>query len=114
MYYKKSQAQQFTIPGGTDGVLYPAHPKGEQSIAYIEMEGEYPVGGYSFNDVCTETLYMQEGHFTVEYGGETFELDPGDVLMLLPGKKYRTWGKGKAVIVITPSWDKAQNHIITL
>ena len=111
MFHSKKDAQPFTIPGGTDGVLYPPSPKGDQSVAVIEMDGSYPQKGYSMNDQCTETIYMLEGSFRVEYDGAWYTLNPGDLLMLLPGKKYRTQGKGKACVLITPSWNSEQNHL---
>ena len=112
MYYSEKNAQHFTIPGGTKGVLYTASPKDDQSIAVIQMDGKYPQFGYSLNDICTETLYMLEGSFRVEYDGAWYTLSPGDLLMLLPGKKYRTEGKGKACVFISPAWDSTQNHIV--
>ena len=112
MVYSKKDAQLFTLPGGTTGVLYPPSPLKDQSVAVIEMDGQYPQAGYSINDTCTETLYMLEGSFRVEYDGMWHTLHPGDLLMLLPGKKYRTEGKGKACVFISPSWNSKQNHII--
>lgn len=112
MFYSRKDAQEFTIPGGTRGYLYPTHPKGEQSIAYIEMDGVYPETGHSLNDRCTETIYLLEGSFDIEYKGEWHTLQPHDLLMIEPGNTYRTRGRGKAMVVITPGWDKSQNHII--
>lgn len=112
MLYKKRDAQQFIILGGTTGFLYPSHPKGEQTVASIEMNGAYPREGYSINDICIETLYMLEGSFEIEYRKKRYQLEAGDLFMILPKQKYRTCGKGKALVFITPSWDKKQNHII--
>lgn len=114
MLYKKEQAQSFTIPGGTDGRLYPSHPAGEQTIAFVTMDGRYPEKGYSINERCTETLYVTEGAFTLTYGEESFELREGDVFMILPGTKYAITGRGSSVDVITPEWDKSQNRIIEI
>jgi len=112
MFTKKADAQSFKIPGGTCGRLYPAHPKGEQSLAVVEMDGVYPQTGCSLNDICTETVYLQEGSFTIRMDDQMYRLEPGDRLMILPGTKYRIEGKGKAVVLISPSWDSSQNHII--
>lgn len=112
MFLSKDKAQSFTIPGGTTGVLFPPSPKGDQSVAVIEMNGVYPAQGYSRNDYCTETIYMVEGQFEVEYDGQWYTLNPGDLIMLLPNKKYRTKGNGKACVFISPAWDSKQNHII--
>ncbi len=112
MHIQKPQAEKFSIPGGTEGVLYPPSPLGDQSVVQLEMDGKYPQKGYSINDVCTETVLLLEGRFEVEYGDDRFILNPGDMVMLLPKKKYRITGKGKAVVCIAPSWDSKQNHII--
>lgn len=113
MYYTTQDAEQFTIEGGTVGRLYPADPNNAQSIAYIEMDGQYPVEGYSINEFCTETLYILEGEFIEEVDGKEYILKPGDVLMVLPGQKYKSRGTGKALVFITPGWEKSQNSIIT-
>ena len=112
MFTKQSEALGFEIPGGTKGRLYPAHPNGEQSLAVVQMDGHYPEKGWSLNDVCTETIYLQEGTFTIEAGSETYTLNPGDQLMILPGTKYRISGSGTAAVLISPSWDSNQNHIV--
>jgi mannose-6-phosphate isomerase-like protein (cupin superfamily) len=112
MFTKKSESLGFEIPGGTKGRLYPAHPKGEQSMAVVEMDGIYPEKGWSLNDVCTETIYLEEGSFTITVDDQAHTLEPGDQLMIFPGTKYQIKGKGRAAVLISPSWDSAQNHII--
>ena len=129
MHFRVLDGHSFTIPGGTTGVLYPAHPKGEQSVAVVKLDGVYPEKGYSLNDVCTETLYVLEGEIKmysleVKMGsgtdspGETepdpkeYTLEPGDLFMIVPGNKYRLTGKGRACVLITPAWDSKQNHIV--
>ena len=112
MFIKKNQTEKFSIDGGTNGYLYPNHPKGEQTVAFVEMDGVYPLKGYSLNDVCTETIFVVEGSLEVEIEGQKEILKPGDMVMILPGNKYRVEGKGKSVDLITPAWDKKQNHIL--
>ncbi len=112
MINKKQEAEQFTIPGGVEGVLYPPGPGGQFSIAVVSQDGVYPAKGRSMNDVCTETMYVQEGRLTVEVDDATYELVAGDVLSITPGQKYRIRGKASTVDVITPAWDKKQNHIL--
>ncbi len=112
MRVHSQDAQAFTIPGGTKGVLYPPSPKGDQSFAVVELDGRYPEAGYSINDICTETLYIIEGHLVLQANGDEYILEPGDLFMILPQTKYCLAGKGKAGVVISPSWDSNQNHII--
>lgn len=112
MKQSPAEAQFFTIPGGTRGRLYPPGPGNAFSIAVVTMDGVYPEKGWSINDVCTETMYVQTGRLKVEIEEETFTLKKGDVLSVLPRKKYRVRGQATTLDVITPAWDKKQNHII--
>lgn len=112
MHFKEKDAQHFTIPGGTNGILYPPSPKGDQSFAVVVLDGRYPEKGYSINDICTETLYVFQGSLKLEANGVSYTLEVGDLFMILPETKYRLSGKGKAGVIISPSWDSNQNHII--
>ncbi|MDP3794372.1 MAG: hypothetical protein Q8R13_00380 [bacterium] len=112
MYCQKASAEHFSLAGGTTGFLYPPAPDGSHSIAAIVMNGGYPERGTAFNDRCTETLYMLSGTFHVACAGAEYVLRAGDVLVIAPGKRYRSWGSGEALVLITPSWDRAQHHII--
>lgn len=112
MLYRKSDAKNFSIPGGTTGVLYPPSPNSDQSIARIQVDGVYPKKGHSINEICTETLYVLSGPLEIEYHNQWFKLNERDVFVILPFHKYRTKGKGEAFVFITPSWDPKQNHIV--
>jgi mannose-6-phosphate isomerase-like protein (cupin superfamily) len=112
MLYKKEHAQKFSIPGGTEGILFPPSPRKDQSIAIVDCKGTYPEKGWSINSVCTETIYLLEGSLLIECDGERATLLPGDLFVISPGQKYRIIGEGKSVDFITPAWDKEQNKII--
>ncbi len=112
MLIKKEKAKNFTIPGETRGILFPSSPKGDQTVAAIEMEGLYPLKGYSVNDVSTETICLLEGNFTLEADGKSYQMEPGDIFMVFPGIKYRIEGNGKAMVFISPAWEKNKNKII--
>lgn len=112
MFIKKNDATKFTIPGGTEGVIYPDHPTKEMTIAVVETDGTYPEKGRSVNERCTETLYMISGEFTLTAQGIPYTLHEGDVFMILPHTEYAIVGKGKALVLITPAWDKTQNSIV--
>lgn len=112
MLSRKTDLKKFTIPGGTEGFLHPSSLEGDFSIAQVIMDGVYPKSGYSINDISKETLLMIDGTFNVEVEGEEFKLNKGDMLIIHPNKKYRIKGKGEAVDVITPAWEKNKNQII--
>ena len=112
MIYKKIDAEKFTITGGTEGIIFPSSPKGDQTVAYVEMDGIYPEKGYSINSKCTETICLIDGSFSIEISGKKYMMKKGDICMILPGNKYRIVGKGKSFDFITPAWDKKQNKIV--
>ncbi len=113
MYYKKKNAEEFTIPGGTNGVLYPSSPKGDQTIAIVETDGVYPKNGVSMNDYCTETFILIKGKLEILVNDKMYILeDEGDLLRVLPKNKYSIKGKGKVIVSISPNWKSEQNHII--
>ena len=107
------KGKKFKIPGGTKGILYPPHPKGEQQLALVTMtNGTYPRQGYSVNDRCTETIYLLKGKLIVTINDKKTTLHPGKFVMILPSQRYTVRGTGTSLDIITPAWDKKQNHII--
>ncbi|MBI4087731.1 MAG: hypothetical protein HY434_02795 [Candidatus Liptonbacteria bacterium] len=108
----KQKSKKFVINGGTRGIIYPDHPRGEHTIAKIIMNGTYPVAGYSINQKCSETILMLSGIFRVRTNNTIREIRPGDILVILPKTKYRVEGRGEALDIITPAWDKKQNNIV--
>ncbi len=112
MVIRKVEAQEFVIPGGTKGTLYPSKPQDAFSIAQVEIDGRYPAEGYSYNDRCTETIIVLEGAFTFYCGGQRGTIEVGDVMSVAAPERYMLEGKGRAGVFITPGWDSAQNHIV--
>lgn len=112
MLIKKEERKSFTIDGGTEGDIYPSSPKGDQTIAVVRMKGVYPQSGWSLNDVSTENIFLLEGSFTVKTEEGSHHLTPGDMFLVFPGVKYKIEGEGRAMVFITPSWEKNNNQII--
>jgi mannose-6-phosphate isomerase-like protein (cupin superfamily) len=112
MHVRSDEASAFEIPGGTVGAIYPSSPRGDQTIARVSMDGVYPEKGWSINSVCTETIFLLEGEFELTVGDQKIILRPNDLYMILPGNKYQIRGKGTALDLMTPAWDKNQNKII--
>lgn len=112
MFFSHTQAQAFSIPGGTTGTLLDISPA--VSVAEVTMDGVYPEKGYSINEKCTETIYLLEGSLDVICDGVKYELRTrGDVCSIPPGTGYRVEGKGVSLDIITPGWEKSQNRIVT-
>ena len=93
-------------------MIYPNHPKNQHTIARVKMDGLYPVIGYSINDICSETIFLIKGMLKIRTGDNIYKLNPGDILIIPPKTKYRIEGKGEAIDVITPAWDKNQNRMV--
>lgn len=112
IHITRADAKSFRIKGGTNGIIYPDHPKGEHTIAHITMRGKYPVVGYSINATCTETIVMLKGKMKIRTGSDIHEMRRDDVLVIMPNVKYRIEGEGEVLDVITPRWDKKQNSVV--
>jgi len=112
MLIKKLASKKFSIAGGTEGLLYPSSPDEDFTVAQVTMDGKYPQKGYSINDISKETLFMLDGCFEVGIEKEKFILKKGDMLIIFPNKKYCIKGKGTAIDIITPAWEKNKNKIV--
>ncbi len=112
MIITKEHAQPFTIPGGTEGVLYPSDSNGAFTLARVTTAGVYPQKGYSVNDVATETIFVLQGMLDIEVDGTVFHVTEGNFISVKPGQKYRIEGKAECIDVITPAWEKNHNRII--
>lgn len=112
MLIKKQQAEEFSLPGKTDGIIYPSGPNGDQTIARVKIDGDYPEKGWSVNDVATETIYLLKGKIEINTEGEWKKMEEGDFFMVFPNIKYKIRGKGECFVFITPAWEKNNNQII--
>ena len=112
MFIKKINSKKFTIAGGTEGSIYPSSPDGDFTVARVSMDGKYPQNGFSVNDVCKETLFLLEGKLEVQIEDEMFKMEEGDLLTVEPNKKYKIKGRGQAIDIITPAWEKNKNRIV--
>ncbi|MFO7806914.1 MAG: hypothetical protein R6V40_00620 [Candidatus Moraniibacteriota bacterium] len=112
MLIKKSQAKEFTIPGKTDGIIYPSSPNKDQTIARVAIDGNYPEKGWSLNDIATETIYLLTGSIEIDTEDKWEKIEEGDLFMVFPGNKYKIRGKGDCLVFITPAWEENNNQII--
>ncbi len=103
-----ASAKMYDIPGGTC-TLYDSCPTDRLSVATIVQNGRYPEEGQRVNSRCTESILLLEGELTVTLDEKPVVLKPGDLIYITPKTPYSVEGKGKAVVMIEPKWDKAQN-----
>lgn len=101
-------AKTYDIPGGKC-TLYADCPTGRLSVATIAQDGRYPETGQRINATCTEAILVLEGELTVTLDKKPVTLKPGDLVYITPKTPYSVEGKGKAVVMIEPKWDKTQN-----
>ncbi len=106
--FQKSDAKKYAIPGG-DCYLYPDSPTGRLSCAYVVQDGRYPEQGRKVNKVCTEAMFIIDGEYTMDLGGEILKLKAHDVVYVTPGTPYSIEGKGTSFVFIEPKWDSTQN-----
>jgi mannose-6-phosphate isomerase-like protein (cupin superfamily) len=101
-------AKTYDIPGGRC-TLYDDCPTRRLSVATIVQDGRYPEAGQRINERCTEAILVLEGELTVTLDEKAVVLKAGDVVYITPKTPYSVEGKAKAVVMIEPKWDKAQN-----
>ncbi|MBP9750262.1 MAG: cupin domain-containing protein [Candidatus Peribacteraceae bacterium] len=101
-------AKVYDIPGGKC-TLYDSCPTNRLSVATIVQDGRYPEEGQRVNARCTEAILVLEGELTVTLDEKPVILKPGDLVYITPKTPYSVEGKGKAVVMIEPKWDKTQN-----
>jgi mannose-6-phosphate isomerase-like protein (cupin superfamily) len=63
------------------------HPPGTASQEHYHTEAE-------------EVYYVIAGHGGVRVDGETRELKPGDVVVIVPGQHHKVWQKGEEDLVL--------------
>jgi len=87
------------------------YPLGDKDInvAYIEINGRYPDKGFVTNEAVKEILFVVEGEGKIVIEDEEHELKEGDVVLLLPKKKYFFDGKLKLVVPCSPAWYPEQH-----
>ena len=112
MLIKNKEAKKFTIPGGTEGLIYPSDLDGDFTVAKVSINGIYPQKDYSINDISKESLFVLKGEIEVLVEDKKFVLKKGDLIIIKPNKKYQIKGKAEVLDIITPAWEKNKNQII--
>jgi mannose-6-phosphate isomerase-like protein (cupin superfamily) len=66
------------------------HPPGIASDEHYHTEAE-------------EVYYVVSGHGQIRIDGETGDLEPGDVVVIVPGQRHKVWqaGSGDLVLLVT-------------
>jgi mannose-6-phosphate isomerase-like protein (cupin superfamily) len=57
------------------------HPPGTASIEHCHTQSE-------------EVYYVLDGQGTVRIDGETWHVEPGDVIVIVPGQHHKVWQRG--------------------
>jgi mannose-6-phosphate isomerase-like protein (cupin superfamily) len=73
--------------------------------AYSVINGRFPEAGFSYNEKCKEMVYVVSGKGTLTIDLETFEIEEGDTILILPKEKFYWVGDNlKIFIPCTPAW----------
>lgn len=106
--FTQNDAKKYEIPGG-DCYLYPDCPTGRLSCALVVQNGRYPEEGFRKNSVCTESMFVIEGEFTLTVDGNATQLTQYNLAYVPLNTPYSIEGNGKVCVFIEPKWDSAQN-----
>lgn len=106
--FSREEAKKYDIPGGTC-YLYPDCPTGRLSCALVVQNGRYPETGFRKNAVCTESMFVIEGEFTLTVGNETRNIKVNDLAYIPLETPYAIEGKGRVCVFIEPKWESGQN-----
>lgn len=87
---------------------YPLEDK-DINVAFVEIDGRYPDKGFVTNDAVKEIVFVVEGEGRIVIEDEGHELKEGDVVLILPKKKYFFDGKMKLVVPCSPAWYPEQH-----
>lgn len=88
-------------------------PTEEVGISYQEYDGVAPDKGSWMNKVCWEAYYIIEGSAIIYTDGKQYDVEKGDVFIMLPGQKIRMNAYHLKIITITkPNWYPSQAKIV--
>ncbi|VVB74953.1 Uncharacterised protein [uncultured archaeon] len=90
---------------------YPTHDA-DVNIAIVKISGRYPEIGQVMNEKVKEIVYVEKGSGRVVIEGQEHKLKAGDVVLLLPKKKYYWDGKLTIVSACAPAWYSEQHKTI--
>jgi mannose-6-phosphate isomerase-like protein (cupin superfamily) len=91
---------------------YPTEDK-DINVAFAEIRGRYPSSGYAMNECVKEILFVKTGNGKAVIEDEEHVLNEGDMLYILPGKKYFLEGTIDLIIPCTPAWHPSQHKHVT-
>jgi mannose-6-phosphate isomerase-like protein (cupin superfamily) len=82
------------------------------NVAPIEIRGRYPESGYVINELVKEMFFVSFGNGKVVIENETFEINQGDMIFILPKKKYLIEGNIDLIVSCSPAWSPEQHKHI--
>jgi mannose-6-phosphate isomerase-like protein (cupin superfamily) len=80
-----------------------------QSLA----EARVPVAGSTqehYHPKAEEIYYVTHGHGRIRIEGEERELEPGDAVAILPGKRHKLWNTGNETLHLLCCCSPAYEH----
>jgi len=80
------------------------------NIAVATITGRYPDKGHLVNEVCKEIAYVLSGSGQVGVDNQTYDLHPGDAVLILPGERYFWQGQNLQMLMpCSPAFDPQQH-----
>lgn len=105
---RKSQA--VAVDNNSSKVLEYDFGDADIDIAYIRVEGRYPITGRVTNEISKESCYIVEGSGTIYVEEEPFSFSAGDALLIQPGERFYWEGNMTMVVPSTPAWKPEQHR----
>lgn len=78
------------------------------NVAVVEIRGRYPEEGFVLNEEVKEMFFVNFGIGTIVVDQITYELEKGDMFLILPKQKYFLKGDMDLIVSCTPSWNPRQ------
>jgi mannose-6-phosphate isomerase-like protein (cupin superfamily) len=105
---KKYQTLSFSNSPTCSGFNFAFGDK-DLDLAVVTVNGRYPEEGHLINEVCKEIAFVLSGNGKVGVDNETFELSPGDAVMIQPGERFFWEGELEMLMPCNPAFYPEQH-----
>lgn len=96
----------------TDTCIAIEYPNGDKDIwgAVVEINGRYPLKGYTVNKKCKEVGFFMSGKGKLVVDDRTIWVKKGDQVIIYPNEKFYWEGKMVIFMPCTPAWYPEQHE----
>ncbi len=104
----ETEAKRYQV---TETCVAIEYPNGDKDIwgATIELNGRYPLTGYTVNEKCKELVYFISGQGKLVVGDQEILVKKGDQVVINPGEKFYWDGELVMFMPCVPAWYATQH-----